>query len=403
MTLKQAIERYEAAKAAVKQVFDEAGEDRDFAKVKCLAATDSKGRVEELDQRIKAMDDAQSEMQTLHALDAAEKRARAMSTTIGKEPDGAVKNDDKPQFKSLGETFIESKAGGEFKGRLVDVPGVNVKTLMEASAGWDPENVRSGRVVLTAEQPLSVLDYIPMGTYGGDLYKYMKETTKTAGATAVSEGGAYGEAALAYTEASDEVEKVGAWLPITDEQLEDNAGLRSLIDQRLTYFLKAKLETDILTANGTTPNLWGANNLAAVQSQAKGNDPTPSAIHKGITKVQVTGFAQPSVIFMHPNDWQDIRLLTTADGIYIFGSPNDVGVTRLWGIPVAPTTFQTENTALIGDFRAHSMLFMRRGIQFKVSDSHDTYFVNGKQAIRCDLRCVMVYYRDIAFCKVTGI
>jgi HK97 family phage major capsid protein len=326
-----------------------------------------------------------------------------MDTTIGKQS-GPIegKTEDKPRLKSLGEAFLETKAR-ENKNVDFDVPGLNVKTLMEAAAGWDPENVRSSKVVLTAEQALGVLDYIPLGTYGGDLYKYMKETTKTAGAVATAEGGAYGEAALAYTETSDEVEKIGAWLPITDEQLEDNPGLRALIDQRLLYFIKAKLESYVLTGTGTTPQIWGANSLGSVQTQAKSTDPTPDAVHKAITKVRVTGFAEPSVIFAHPNDWQDIRLLRTADGIYVYGSPMDATPARMWGIPVVQTTFQTENTAMVGDFARYCTVFIRQGVRFAVTNSHDTNFVNGKQAIRADIRAVSVFYRDEAFCTVTGI
>ena len=46
---------------------------------------------------------------------------------------------------------------------------------------------------------------------------------------------------------------------------------------------------------------------------------------------------------------------------------------------------------------------MRSGIEVKVSDSHDDYFVKGKQAIRADLRAALCVYRDAAFCEVTGI
>jgi HK97 family phage major capsid protein len=400
MTLKERLEWLDAKRAAIQAVFTEAGPDMDFSKVKSLEG-DTKAKVEKLQAMTKELDEGKAEYDALKKLDTDAKRIAGWDTTVGKQADGKV--EEKPKFKSLGEAFIESKAGSELKGRAVDVPGIDVKTLMQASAGWDPENVRSGRVELYAQQALGVLDYIPMGTCSGDMYKYMKETTFTNNAAETSEGGVYGEAALAYTETSDEVEKVAVWLPITDEQLEDNLGLASLINQRLTYMLKARVESQVLTGDGISPNLWGALNLSSVQSQAKGTYSTPDALHMGITKVRATGFAEPSVVFMHPNDWQGVRLLTTADGIYIFGSPNDAGVQRIWGVPVCVTTFETENTAMVGAFASHSMLFIRRGIQFKVSDSHDTYFIYGKQAIRCDMRAAMVYFRDTAFCKVTGI
>jgi len=401
MTLKETRENLDAKRAAVQAVFDEAGPDRDFTKVKSLEG-DTKAKVEKLDQLIKAMDEAKIEYDKLTALDSAAKRARDLGTTIGKEPDGAVKVADKPVLKSLGDAFVESKAHKN-KHVEMDVPGLNLKTLMEAAAGWDPANVRQDRVSLYPAQALGVLDYIPMGNYQGDLYKFMLESTFTNNAAAASEGGIYGDEAPAYTETSHEVENIAVWRRVTDEQLEDNAGLSELINARLTYMLKAKLEGYVLTGSGTTPQIWGANNLASVQSQAKGSYSTPDAIHLGITKVRVSAFAEPSVIFFHPNDWQDIRLLTTADGIYIFGSPIDVGPSRIWGVPVCQTTFQTENQAMVGAFRDHCTLFFRQGIRFKVTDSHDTYFIAGKQAIRADMRAVSVYFRETAFCKVTGI
>ena len=403
MTLNEAKETRDAKAKEITAIYAEAGEDYDFSKVKSLDG-DTKAKVEHVQSLNTELADLQDEVSEKVKHDAAAKRARDFSTTIGKQ-DGLVepKKDDKPEIKTLGRAFIESKAGGELKGQEVRAPDVEVKTLMTAAAGWDPDNVRSDRLAAYAVQAVGLLDFIPMGSVNSDLYKYMKESTFTNNAAEASEGGQFGEAALAYTETSDEVEKVAVWLPVTDEQLEDVAGLESLINLRLSYMLKARLESQILVGDGSTPNLLGTLNISSIQTQAKGSDSVPDALYKAVTKARVTGFAEPSNMVMHPNDWQGIRLLTTADGIYIFGSPADPGINRLWGLPVALTTFETENTAIVGGYNAHSMLFMRRGVTFKVSDSHSDYFIKGKQAIRADFRCVMVHFRDEAFVQVTGI
>ncbi|TCO54147.1 capsid family protein [Actinocrispum wychmicini] len=102
----------------------------------------------------------------------------------------------------------------------------------------------------------------------------------------------------------------------------------------------------------------------------------------------MTGRALPNAAIIHPNDWQDIRLLRTADGLYIWGSPSEAG---------------PENTAVVGDFVNFSELSTRRGVDVQVSNSHADFFINGKQAIRADARAALLVYRPTAFCTVTGI
>ena len=159
----------------------------------------------------------------------------------------------------------------------------------------------------------------------------------------------------------------------------------------------------LVLGNGTPPNLEGFLNVTGIQTYALSAEPVPDAVHKGITLVNVTARAAADGILMHSNDWQDVRLLRTADGIYIFGSPSEVVAPRLWGLPVAVNSVITENTALVGDFGNFTELSYKRGIDVQISNSHSTYFVEGKQAIRADLRVALVVYRPAALCTVTGI
>jgi len=402
-TLSQVTEELAAKRKVLHEVFEEAGEDMDFSKVKTLEG-DSQAKVDAVKAMNKELDDLEIERVKLEELE----KIKGDNDGIYKKLINSTeeiypgrKEETKVEIKPIGQLFQESKAA-ENK-LLVHKVDIDTKTLFQTSAGWDPEATRIPRVELYPLRELSVVDYIPMGTTNMDTIKYMKESTFTNNAAEVAAGGQYGEAALVYTETSDEVEKIGVWLPVTDEQLEDVAGITDLLNQRLTYMLKARLDSQVLVGDGSTPNLLGTLNLSSLQSQAKGADSTPDAIYKAMTLVRSTGFANPSLVICHPNDWQAIRLLTTADGIYIFGSPSEAGPDRIWGAPVLQTTAQTENTAIVGDYRQYSMLFMKRGIEFQVTNAHSDYFIKGKQAIRCDLRCSMVHFRDTAFCEVTGI
>jgi len=410
--LKDAEGKMEAKRTELADIFAEAqdgGEGTiDLSKVKEFAGDTSAAAA-----AIKSLNDELSDLgkqaDGLRAVrDAAEASAKA---SHGEVEHGDVRQEPR-RAKSLGEMFVESdaftrKAGSSGPEATLDVNPMAMlrpqATLMTTGAGWEPETTRSGLIVPDAQRPVQVTDLVPSFVWGQSAYVYMEETGFTNNAAETAEGGTYGEAALVLTEQTSSVRKVAVWLPVTDEQLEDVPGAAGYVDARLRFMLQQRLDSQILVGNGTAPNLEGLNNVTGIQTQAKGSDPTPDAVHKAITKVRVTGRAMPTATIFHPNDWQDVRLLRTSDGIYIWGNPSDAGPERIWGLQVVQSDAQTENTAIVGDFANYSLLAVRRGIDVQVTNSHASDFINGKQAIRADMRAALVFLRPAAFATVTGV
>jgi len=396
--LKAAEEKLTAKQAELAGIFAEAGPDIDMSKVKSLG--DSADVVDHVRKLNAELDELGKERDRLAEVGKAAARASEFKG-LDSGAEGEGREADAHDLKSVGEL---ARVKGMFKTRNQPLHiDAGVKTLFERAAGWDPEAVRSGLVVLDAQRPVQVTDLFPTIPVTSDAFKYMEETTFTNNAAEKAEGSTYGEAALALTERSVTIEKVTVWLPITDEQLEDEVLASAYVNQRLPFMLRQRVDSQLLVGSGTTPNIRGVNNASSIQTQAKGADPTPDAVYKAMVKVRVTGRAMPNVVIFHPNDWQDVRLLRTVDGIYIWGSPSDPGVERIWGLPVVQSDAQTENTAVVGDFANYSLLAVRRGLDVQVSNSHSTYFVEGKQAIRADVRLASVFTRGEAFCTVTGI
>ncbi len=281
---------------------------------------------------------------------------------------------------------------------------INLKTLFQTSAGWDPEDLRTGRVVEAATRPAPhVVTYIPQTTTTMSTVLYMEETTFTNAAAEAAEGGSYAEATLVYTEKNSEVRKVAVFLPVTDEQFEDEPRARTTVENRLPFMLKQRLDLQALTGDGTAPNLRGTENVVGVNTQALGSDPIPDAIYKGMRMVRDTGFAEPSVVFIRAAKWEAVRLQRTADGIYIWGHPSMPGPETCWGVPVVQTNAVTATKAVLGDYANYSELSVRRGIDVQISNSHGTYFKEGVLALRADLRVALIHYRPTAFSVVTGL
>jgi HK97 family phage major capsid protein len=404
-TLVAAREELAAKQKNLHEIFEEAGPELDLKKVKKIEGDASHKRME-----IKRLNDELTELGMEVDLLAGKERVTELGKKLNDPTDVPVlpgQANGNGYVKSIGQSFIES---GAYKGRSrngagpsveLDMSAKEIKAIMTTTAGWAPQAIRSGMVVPFALRPIQVLDLIPQGETTQAAVVFMEETTATSGAVEVSEGGAYTQSTFVFTERTSTVRKVATFLPVTDEQLEDVPQVQGYIDNRLVFFLKQRLDRQVLIGDGIAPNLLGLINVVGIQTQAKGADPTPDALYKAIIKVNFTGFANAGAIVEHPVDWQTIRLLRTAEGVYLWGSPSEAGPDRIWGLPVALSNALTQGTGLVGDFQNFCELDYKRGIDVQVGYINDD-FTKGQKSIRADVRAAFPTYRPAAFCTVTG-
>jgi HK97 family phage major capsid protein len=307
-----------------------------------------------------------------------------------------------------GQMFTDSHEFKGFKARKgdklsleLDIP---VKTLMTTSAGFAPESIRTGEVIEYPVQPNTVYDILPKGSTNQAAVIYMEQTTRTQSAAEKVEGtGTYGESAFVWTERSDTVQDIGHFIPVTTQQLEDVPQIQGIINDELGAGLFERVNYQAINGTGVSPYLLGILSKPGIQSKAHTGDRFDT-IFKAAKDVRVTGCANPNVLVIHPNDWQDIRLARTEGGLYILGNPSETGPDRIWGMAKVESTAIAENTAIVGDFTARFIkLLEKRGVMIEITDSHDTYFIYGKWAIRATIRVVLQIKRAAAFLKITGI
>lgn len=415
--LKEAQGELDAKRKSLRDIMAEAGPTYDMSLVKSITG-DTAAKVDAIRSLNEEIVEKKGKVDELLIVARAAAEAKqsedAEQKGLGEGGDGAGQGPERKEYgtKSLGEMFVGSQAlkgyargsGNGPQAHLDLDVGKFLKADFLTSAGWEPESVRTGRVVDFATRPAPrVVDFLPQTTTTQAAVVYMEETTFTNTAAETDEAAAYPEATLELTERTNTVRKLAVYLPVSDEQFEDEPRAQQYVNNRLPFMLRQRLDLQILGGNGTPPNLTGTENVSGIQTQALGADPVTDAIYKAMRKIRDTGFAEPSVVFIRPDKWEAVRLMKTADGMYIWGHPSIPGPTTIWGVPVVETTAVSATKAIIGDYANFSELAVRRGIDIQVSNSHSDFFAKGKLAIRADMRAALIHYRPSAFAAVTGL
>ena len=394
--------------AAIRKECEVSGGDFDLMKTKSLGEGDLQSRVNEMRNLKTKMDSLGQEVDDLVA---ATKAFDQHSSEDDRAVLGGMIHSESiiGKTKSLGERFTDSQEfkafaalQGNGKNIVKSFDDIEMKTLITTAAGFATQAIRTGEVEAYPVEPIGLFDLIPKGQTSQSAYVFMRQNLRTIAAAEKAEIAAYAESAFTWEQVSQTVEDIGHWVPITAAQLEDVPQIRGLIDVDLRDGIRERLDYQLYNGSGSTPSLQGGLALSGINTLAADGEAPLDAIYHGIEKCQKVGFAEPNMVAVNGENWTPIQLMKTDDGQYIWGHPSDTGPMRVWGRRVVSGFRIPKGTVFLGDFS--KMLYAERvGITVEISDSHDTYFIYGKYAIRARTRGVFVWKRPSAFCKVTGI
>ena len=400
--VKELMDKIAAKRTELKEVFESTEDGKYTSEQK----EEIKKRNDELAELVEDVSIEKKKLQNEKALEEDSKPVSEMP-----QPAEAV------EAKTVGEQFVQTDA---YKNYLSSgVKGVDshieTKTTL-TTTGYPPETLRQPGILETAlRDPNAVINLFDVINTDQNAFSYLEETTFTNNAAEAAEGSAVGEAALAFTEKTESIRKMGVFIPVTDELLADEAGIQGYLNSRLQTMIRLRLDSQLLSGDGTAPNLEGI--LDAGKSSVgssdfnsyNGNLGRIGAIYNAITDIRVNAFTEPDAIIMHPNDWNQI--VTSVTDVTTSGSKNPLFVVAggfgadaaptIWGLRVIPTTAISNNTVLVGKFGGGEAanVVMRQGIELAVTDSHSDFFIKNQLAIRATMRVGFPVYRQAAFHK----
>lgn len=353
--------------------------------------------------------------------------ASLLERDAGGAPIELATGDRETDRRSLGEAFVKSdayaalKASGALDNRempLGSTAGIKVasraelKTLItgasDTSGGAFVVADRQPGLVELLRRPLVVADLVTVGETDSDLVEFVEQTSRTNAAAETAEAGATGdgsgaapESAVAYAVKNTSVRDIVHFIPATKRALADASILSGLINSELVDGVRERLDDQMVTGDGAGENLTGIENASGLPTQALGTDSRSDAVHKAITKIR-NEFIEPSVILIHPNDFEELVLEKDANGNYIYGPPSAPQRGSVWGLRPVVSKAVTEGSPLVGNFGRGATLWLRQGVVVSASDSHDDFFTRRMVAVMASLRAAFAVIRPKAFCQVTG-
>lgn len=288
------------------------------------------------------------------------------------------------------------------------------KALVHSGTGVGGATIRPDRVsgLDFLWRQTTLLDLIPTSSTTSNMIEYYEMTTSTNAAAPVAEAtvstGATGlkpEGAIGWTLRQTPVSTVAEWVPVTNQMLSDSPAVQSLIENQLLTHLALALETQLISGNGTAPNLLGilSNPNILTTGLGAGSGSAADAVYHAMTAVMVTGLSNPTASVWNPVDFEAVRLSRetgASGGAYLMGPPSVAGPTTLWGRPVVLSIGTPVDTVVVADF-TQMTLYDREQSAIRTGTINDQ-FIRNMQTLLAELRAAFALFRPTAVCRVTG-
>ncbi len=317
------------------------------------------------------------------------------------EQKGVQLNDGKKAEDSWGEQFVKSAQYSDFAGGRLGKMRVELKNTLTGS----DTNVAPARmpgIVGGAVQPLTLEAFLPSVTTTSNAIEFTKENAFTNNAAEAAEGASKAESALTWTLVNMPVSTVAHWIKISRQLASDNVALAAYVNTRMAYGVNRKVETQLVSGDGTAPNISGILDTGNFTAHGIADADLGSTlkklvlIRKMIAASASAGFPADAIL-LNPIDWAaiEIDLMVTAAGQTLY-SVTDGGQPRLFGIPVIQSVGMTADNVAVGAFGQAYMIHNREGVTVEMSDSDSDNFTKNLITIRAERRLALATERPAA-------
>ena len=259
--------------------------------------------------------------------------------------------------------------------------------------------LRDNELSPLAHRTLTMYDIFrkkPVGANTGNSVRYVDWDTDTTAraAAAVAEGAAFPESTARWVELSVELQKIGDTIPVSEEMLFDQARFTSELAEFLTRNVDLKIDNDLLSGNGTAPNIKGLLTYAPTFTAAASGITAANIydliekVDESITLNKGSKFA-PNVVLMTIADINKMKLSKDTHNNYIM--PPFIGRNgqEVGGKTIIRNDNIPTNTLYVGDGRYGTIYESTEGYSVSVGEVN-AQFTSDMKTIKARKRLALL-------------
>jgi HK97 family phage major capsid protein len=263
--------------------------------------------------------------------------------------------------------------------------------------------VRPG-VIPPLYRQLRLLDVLPTETMEMAVIPYVQQIPDYGTAVEVANLALKPESGLELIDQEARATTIAHWIKLSRLTLADFSGLQQAIQTQLIQGVNQRVEYQVVNGDGEGLNMLGILNQTGVgEVEYSAGALEADQTLQGVTTVMNSN-AYPSAVLVSPNDWQNMLLAkSSGSGEYLSGGAFATTAASLWGVPVIPSLAIAPGQALVGDWRQGATLYVREGVNVRLSDSDQDDFLRNRVTLLGEGRYALATWQPTCFCVVNFI
>ena len=312
-----------------------------------------------------------------------------------------AKNESKNFAENLRKAFNEG-AIDSFKSGNTGAASFEIKADMTTGADFTGQVIPAERVPgykMDPTTPMNIRSLLNVGTTDSDVIRFVKESGYSNGAAAAAEGATLGQTDFDMTASSVNVEKIGTYLRISEEMLNDTPQLTSYISMRVPAKLAEVEDDQLLGGNGASPNLLGLYNSGTnfdTSASGKFYQSVDGAnefdvLVAAMNELQINNY-KADTILLNPTDFHKILLLKDTTNQYLKDQVYQGLQPTFLGVPVSVNNEVNAGSFIVANLAQACQLWVRENVGVSFHREDGTNIRDGFVTVRCQERVALATY-----------